>query len=190
MFNRYMKSSNDDKLALFTRGDESAFRCYYDLYYNTLCLFGLRMLKEEKVAEDVVQDVFVNLWKARETIESELHLKMYLYQSMRHRCLNYIRIKKLEEDYREECALLESEDGFENAVVEEEVHRMVMEEIDSLPQEQRRVILLHLEGMNNIEIAEVMNISVNTVKTHKARARHQLKAKLQDLFMVTFILGL
>lgn len=65
-----------------------------------------------------------------------------------------------------------------------------MEEIDGLPQEQRRVILLHLEGKNNIEIAEVMEVSVNTVKTHKARARQQLKTKLQDLFVITFILGL
>ena len=177
-----MESNRGDKLVNFRNGDEGAFRYYYDLYYNALCLFGLRMLKDE--------DVYVNLWKARETIESTLHLKMYLYQSMRHRCLNYIRVKKLEEDYREEYALLESEEGFGDAVVEEEVHRVVMEEIDSLPHEQRRVILLHLEGKNNIEIAEVMKVSVNTVKTHKARARQQLKAKLQNLFVMIFILGL
>ena len=181
-----MESSSGDKLVSFRNGDEGAFRYYYDLYYNALCLFGLRMLKEEEVAEDIVQDVFVNLWKAREAIESTLHLKMYLYQSMRHRCLNYIRVKKLEEDYRMEYALLKSEERFG----EEEVHRVVMEEIDSLPHEQRRVILLHLEGKNNIEIAEVMKVSVNTVKTHKARARQQLKAKLQNLFVMIFILGL
>ena len=179
-----MESNRGDKLVNFRNGDEGAFRYYYDLYYNALCLFGLRMLKDEEVAEDIVQDVYVNLWKARETIESTLH------QSMRHRCLNYIRVKKLEEDYREEYALLESEEGFGDAVVEEEVHRVVMEEIDSLPHEQRRVILLHLEGKNNIEIAEVMKVSVNTVKTHKARARQQLKAKLQNLFVMIFILGL
>ena len=102
-----MESSSGDKLVSFRNGDEGAFRYYYDLYYNALCLFGLRMLKEEEVAEDIVQDVFVNLWKAREAIESTLHLKMYLYQSMRHRCLNYIRVKKLEEDYRMEYALLQ-----------------------------------------------------------------------------------
>ena len=133
-----MESSSGDKLVSFRNGDEGAFRYYYDLYYNALCLFGLRMLKEEEVAEDIVQDVFVNLWKAREAIESTLHLKMYLYQSMRHRCLNYIRVKKLEEDYRMEYALLKSEERFGDAVVEEEVHRVVMEEIDSLPHEQRR----------------------------------------------------
>ena len=185
-----MESSSGDKLVSFRNGDEGAFRYYYDLYYNALCLFGLRMLKEEEVAEDIVQDVFVNLWKAREAIESTLHLKMYLYQSMRHRCLNYMRVKKLEETYCHEYALLESEEGFGDAVVEEEIHRLVMEEIEQLPPEQRRVIMWHLEGKNNIEIAEILKVSVNTVKTHKARARQQLKTKLKDLFVMTFVLGL
>ena len=109
---------------------------------------------------------------------------------MRHRCLNYMRVKKLEETYCHEYALLESEEEFGDAVVEEEVHRLVMEEIGQLPQEQHRVIMLHLEGKNNIEIAEILKVSVNTVKTHKARARQQLKTKLKDLFMMTFVLGL
>ena len=98
------------------------------------------MLKEEEVAIDIVQDVFVNLWKAKETIESGLHLKMFIYQSMRHRCLNYIRIKKLEENYQNEYKLLASEEGFADMVVEEEVYRIVMKEIDELPGEQRKVI--------------------------------------------------
>ena len=174
----------------FKRGDESAFRYYYEMYYPALCLFGIRMVKEEDDVLDIVQDVFVNLWKARETIESLVHMRMYLYQSMRHRCLNYMRVKKLEETYCHEYALLESEEGFGDAVVEEEIHRLVMEEIEQLPPEQRRVIMWHLEGKNTIEIAEILKVSVNTVKTHKARARQQLKTKLKDLFVMTFVLGL
>ena len=85
--------------------------------------------------------------------------------------------------------MLESEEDYRNMVVEEEVHRLVMEEINLLPEEQRRVILLHLEGKSNIEIAEAMEISVNTVKTHKARARQQLKVKLKDLFFVALAIG-
>ena len=179
-----------DRLVAFKEGDEDAFRFYYEMYYHALCLFGIRMVKEEDDVLDIAQDVFVNLWKARETIESLVHMRMYLYQSMRHRCLNYMRVKKLEEMYCHEYALLESEEGFGDAVVEEEVHRMVMEETEQLPLEQRRVIILHLEGKTNIEIAEILKVSVNTVKTHKARARQQLKTKLKDLFVMTFVLGL
>ena len=183
-----MNSSFDRMLENFQKGDEDAFRYYYEMYYHPLCLFGFRMLNVEEEVKDIVQDVFVNLWKAQGTIESVLHMKMYLYQSMRHRCLNYIRLKKKEEIYGNEYELLNSNKRFENAVIEEEVHRLIIEEINNLPQKQRRVIFLHLEGKNNIEIAEIMNLSVNTVKTHKDRARQQLKVKLQDFFLMTFIL--
>lgn len=178
------------ELDSFRKGDEEAFRYYYEMYYDALCLFGIRILKEESVASDIAQDVFVNLWKARESIESPLHLKMYVYQSMRHRCLNYIRVKKLEEHYRNECMMLESEGGFGDMVVEEEVYRLVMSEIEQLPPEQYKVITMHLDGKNNVEIAKMLDVSVNTVKTHKARARQQLKVKLNDLFMISFVLGL
>lgn len=178
------------EIEAFREGDEEAFRYYYEMYYDALCLFGIRILKEESVASDIAQDVFVNLWKARESIESPLHLKMYVYQSMRHRCLNYIRVKKLEEHYRNEYMSLESEEDFGNMVIEEEVYRLVMAEIEQLPQEQHKVIMMHLEGKNNVEIAQALNVSVNTVKTHKARARQQLRIKLNDLFLITFILGI
>lgn len=182
-----MEELADSTLVAFREGDERAFRFYYEMYYNALCLFGGRLLKDDDAVVDIAQDVFVNLWRARETIESSLHLKMYVYQSMRHRCLNYIRVKKLEEVYRNERMMLEEECSFGNMVIEEEVHRLVMEEINHLPQEQRRVIRMHLEGKNNVEIAEAMDVSVNTVKTHKARARQQLKMKLGDLFIVSLI---
>lgn len=70
---------------------------------------------------------------------------------------------------------MEEEGGFEDTVLEEEVHRIVAQEIEKLPEEQRKVVYFHMEGKNNLEIAEIMQISVNTVKTHKARARKTLK---------------
>ena len=175
---------------LFTRikqGDEKALEKFTKENYLFFCALANRYVNDVQEAEDIVQDVFVNLWKARETIESLVHMRMYLYQSMRHRCLNYMRVKKLEETYCHEYALLESEEGFGDAVVEEEIHRLVMEEIEQLPPEQRRVIMWHLEGKNNIEIAEILKVSVNTVKTHKSRGFKSLRSKLQDsvcLFLI------
>ena len=185
-----MEEITEDLFDAFKRGDERAFRYYYEMHYHSLSLFGLRLLKDEAAVTDMAQEVFVNLWKSRETIESIVHLRMFIYQSMRHRCINQIRVKKLEERYRNEYMMFESEADFEDRVIEEEVHRLVMAEINQLPREQRRVVLMHLGGKNNMEIAEVMQVSVNTVKTHKARARQQLKTKLNDLFLLSVVLGL
>ena len=162
---------------------------YYNLFYDSICLFGNRFLKDEECAKDIAQEVFVNLWKARHTLQSVLHLKMFLYRSMRHRCINYIKMKKLEQKLSAQLPLLETEESFFEIVIEEEIFRFIREKINQLPDEQRKVILMHLEGKNNIEIATLMQISINTVKTHKARARHYLRMQLKDLLYSCFILG-
>lgn len=184
-----MGEKMQDRFDAFRKGDERAFRLYYESYYHALCLWVLRIMKEETLMHDMVQEAFITLWKSRETLESELHLKMFLYQVVRNRCLNYLKSKKIEEKYVEEYLALEDESYFEQVVLEEEVHRLVIQEIQKLPEEQQRVVRLHLEGKNNPDIAAIMQISVNTVKTHKARARKTLKNKLDNLFIITVLLG-
>ena len=115
---------------------------------------------------------------------------MFLYQVVRNRCLNYLKNKKVEEKYIREYLALEEEGYFEYVVLEEEVHRLIIQEVLLLPEEQRKVVQLHLQGKNNFEIADILHISVNTVTTHKARARKTLRNKLDNLFIITVLLGL
>lgn len=185
-----MGDNTTDRLAEFRAGNEQIFRFFYDKYYHALCLCVRRILKDEVVMHDVVQDAFIELWKSRLTIESELHLKMFLYQVVRHRCLNYLKNKKIEKKYTQECILMCEEGDFANQVIEEEVHRLVIQEINQLPPEQKNVVLFHLEGKDNLEIATIMNVSVNTVKTHKARARKSLKTKLDEFLVFIIFFGM
>lgn len=172
-----------DEFVKFHAGSECAFRFFYDRYYHALCLCVYKILKDEQCVHDIVQEAFISLWKNRETLRSELHLKMFLYQVVRHRCLDYLKNKRVHERYALEYLAVENEECYTNEVIEQEVHRIIIQEIEQLPQEQKRVVLLHLEGKDNTEIAEIMQISVNTVKTHKARARKSLKLKLDHLLV-------
>ena len=181
---------NSARLTAFKQGDERAFRYYFNMYHNALCLFALRLIRNEEDTRDIVQNSFISLWEAKATIESELHLRMFLYQSIRHRCINYLKAQKAKTEFLEEYAQLQTDEDYRDRVAEEEVHRLVTQEINELPEEQRKVILLHLEGKNNPEIANLLHVSVNTVKTHKARARQQLMLKLKDLFVISIVLGL
>lgn len=185
-----MEEESTGLFVSFKQGDGYAFRKYYEKYYHALCLWVLRILKEETQMHDLVQEAFITLWKNKGTIESELHLKMFLYQVVRNRCLNYLKNKRVEERYVREYLYVVEEDRFKESVIEEEVYRLVMQEIENLPEEQKKVVYFHLEGKNNLEIADIMSISVNTVKTHKARARKALKNKLDNLFIITLLLGL
>lgn len=185
-----MGAVETDQFIDFKTGNEHAFRFFYEKYYHALCLFVLKILRDEEHMHDIVQDAFITLWNTHETLETELHLKMFLYQVVRNRCLNVLKNKKVEERYVQEYLLLNEDADFANRVLEEEAHRMVIQEIMLLPEEQRKVVLLHLEGKDNAEIAELMHISVNTVKTHKARARKTLKIRLGELFIWVVIWGL
>ena len=179
-----MDEKTTAKLEQFKSGDQAAFRYFYDKYSASVCYFIGRFIGVDADAEDINHDVFVNLWNSRATIDSEYHLSMFLYQSARHRCLNYFRQKKTDDKYRRGLTdLLDSDEGYTGAVIEEEVHRMVWEEIERLPEEQRKVIILHLEGKDNAQIAEILRVSINTVRTHKARARKTLRETLDHLMI-------
>lgn len=181
---------NEEWLDDFKRGKEHAFRVVFDEYYKTLCFFAFQIIKDELVVGDLVQEVFVNLWKSRETINSDAHLRLFLYQALRRRCLNWLRDRQVEAEFRETYHELVDEVDFTNRVVEEEIQRIVLRKVALLPGEQRRVVELHLTGKDNAEIAEVLKISVNTVRTHKARARKTLKDYFDHLFMFLFLGGI
>lgn len=185
-----MIKESENRLKLFQAGDQRIFRVYYERYYHALCMLTEHILKENSAMHDIVQDVFVILWKRRAFIESELHLEMFLYQAVRNRCLNYLKNRKVKLAYAVEYAMLAQEEEFNNKVIEEEVYRLITEEIEHLPPEQKRTVLLHLKGKSNAEIAEIMKVSVNTVKTHKARARKTLKYHLDNLLVMIILLKL
>lgn len=174
---------NAEWLNDFKCGKEHAFRVVFDEYYKTLCYFASQLIKDELVVGDLVQEVFVNLWQSRETINSEVHVRLFLYQALRRRCLNWIRDRKVEAEFRDAYHQLDDEVDYTNRVVEEEVQRIILQKIALLPNEQRRVVELHLAGKDNAEIADILKISVNTVRTHKARARKTLKEYFDHLLM-------
>lgn len=183
-------AKEEKRLQAFRQGSEQVFRACYERYWKALCFFAFRVTGSEADSRDLVQEAFVNLWRSREAITSENHIRLFLYQATRHRCLNWIRNRKAESDFRVEYHQLAEEVDFADRVVEEEVQRLIMEQIASLPGEQKRVVELHLKGKNNQEIAEIMHIAVNTVRTHKARARKTLKESLDYLFFFLFFSGL
>lgn len=79
----FMVEEKEDRFTLFKQGDERIFRQYYEKYYHALCLWVVRIIKEETRMHDIVQEAFIVLWNSRMIIESELHLKMFLYQVVR-----------------------------------------------------------------------------------------------------------
>ena len=154
------------------------FKEIFEEYYPSLYHYALRLITDEEAADDIVQDAFLHLWKVRN--KSNLHfIKGYLYTSVRNNCMNYLRHEKVKAYY---AGNLQQEQFIHTlSFLEEEVGRELMKSVNKLPEQRKTVLLLHIEGYSQEEIAQKLGISVNTVKTHKLRARKFLRNEFKNL---------
>ncbi len=174
----------NDKIKLIDGGviDLKDFFCNF---YPVLSSFAYKFIPEKEVCKDIVQDVFVSFWEKKKTFQNMLTVKGYFYSSVRNSCLDYLKHSKVEERYREYRKVLgEMSESFMDEIVIAEAYGKVYEEINKLPEMGKKVLLLSLRDKSNKEIAEILNIAINTVKTHKSRAYKTLRENLKDLFLL------
>lgn len=171
-------------------GDPAAFASLFRKYYEPLYQFAGRFVKDAQTSESIVQDVFVNIWKKREEWHVQHNVKSYLYTSVRNQSLNYLKREKVlismteytvHQDYPVSSP--------EEALIEREMVEAVQKAIEKLPQQCRRIYLMkRYDDLKYSEIAEVLNISINTVKTQMRRALKSLHKSLA--YLMSLFLGL
>lgn len=154
----------------------------------------MQITNNQQIAEDIVQDVFSNLWEKKVQFDHFAKLKAYLYNSVRNGTISFLRkqknpvidIAKSESISKE---YLVDDDGTESPYTEE-VYRQLFQLIDELPERQRQVFLLLMEGHRNDEIAQMLSLSVETVRTHRKRAISYIREHLDDDVFFLLIIGL
>jgi len=176
----------DNLESIFNLEDKESFKLFFESFYASLCLFANSFLKDLEVSQDIVQDAFLYLWNKRKNFDSESSVKSYLFKHVKDRCLNYLRNKDLRQ--RIEISKMETETFFRDSLVEEETYKIIFDAIRNLPPQGQKVIELSLDGLKNQEIADNLNISINTVKTIKQRAFAALRLELKDNIFVLFLL--
>ncbi|MBN1117989.1 MAG: RNA polymerase sigma-70 factor [Bacteroidales bacterium] len=165
------------------------FEGLFKSFYPALCSFANKYINNHELSEDLVQDVFFSLWNNSEITTNIQSVKSYLYSSVRNKCLNEIKHNKIVDNHiSDELSSISSTGFFHDHIIEEELHRMIHKAIKELPEKCAEIILLSIEGQKNNEIAETLNISVNTVKTQKKIAYQQLRIKLKYLYILSPII--
>jgi len=163
-------------------GDKKAFKEVFDKYFNALCAFSYKYIVDRSETEDIIQDVFISFWEHNKDFDHINSIKAFLYTSARNKCLNHLKHKAVKQKHEQALIYeLESEQFFTNHVIEEEAFNQLYTEIKDLPDSAQNIMLLALKGLKNREIAEKLNISENTVKTHKKIAYAKLKKKLNPI---------
>jgi len=168
--------------------DKKTFKLVFDNYFNALCAFAYKYIKDRSAVEDLTQEVFISLWDQHRNFDHINAVKAFLYTSVRNKCLNLLKHQVVIQ--KNEAALirdLEYEQFFTNHVIEEETFNQLTSEIRELPESSRKIMILALNGLTNPEIAEELNVSVNTVKTQKKIAYSKLKNKLGPVFKVIIL---
>ncbi len=180
-----------DILLKMSRGDKTAFKYVFETYYKSICLFIQKYIHNAEQSEDIAQDVFIKIWEKQIQFNSPLAFKAYLYQAAKNKALNVLEHEAVKRSYQEKVNIdRKSESFFYQSFIEQETQRLMMQTIDKLPPRAREILKLNLDGYKNQEIADQLNISVNTVKNHKATAYKFLKENLKDLILLfIFILS-
>lgn len=168
-------------------GNVQCVKMMFDNYYHVLCVFALRFLNSFEDAEDVVQEVFVRLWENKNGKVFDGSLKSFLFGAVQKESLYVLRRSGhmiFEEigdytDYWEDETIVFREENL-NARREK-----LQAELQRLPEKCREVFMaIVLESMSYKDVAIKLNVSVNTVKTHYARALRQLRDNIDMILLL------
>ncbi len=162
------------------QGDEKAFEEIFRAWYPTLVRIAGALLKEQERAEEIVQDVLLELWRRREQLSGEGSAHAYLIRSTRNRSLNALRHEKIEK--REAPFLAGSDITPALAFSElegEEIGVALTKAIAALPERCREVFQMsRAQGLKYSEIATALGVSIKTVEAHMGRALRLLRESM------------
>jgi len=171
-------------------GNKHSFEELFKKYYSPLVVFAMKMVKDDDLARELVQDVFVNFYEKRESIVIHTSLKAHLYQSVKNRCINYINRDK---NLRQHHLIIEREGKendlyIQNAMEESELDEKLMQVIHSLPEKCREVFeMSRFDGKSNQEIADALQISKRTVETQISKALKMLREKMSEYLWISAV---
>jgi len=167
-------------------GDTDAFSYLFRRYYEPLYQFSGRFVKDPQTAENIVQDVFVKLWTNRKKCQIKTSVKSYLYTAVKNYSLNYLKLAKKTVYFEIESNYLpDFGSSPEMEYIENEMSTEIHKEIDKLPEQCRQIYLMkRYDNLKYSEIADILNISINTVKTQMKRAMKSLLKNLSYLITV------
>ena len=178
------------------QGDHVAFEYIFKTYYSYLLNYARQILKNAEMAEEAVENAFISFWENRETIRFSTSVKTYLFTSVYHNCLNYLKHIKVKERYELYFKHHIETDDAGNIIstiyplytlIEKELDQALEEAIGKLPSQCRDVFLKsRYDGLSNEEIAIQLGVSVNTVRTQISRALSKLRVSLKEYFPFLF----
>jgi RNA polymerase sigma-70 factor (ECF subfamily) len=190
-------SGNTDEVLIqhIKQHDQRALESLFEKYFYSLSNFAYSFVKSTELAEEVVSDVFFNIWSKREKLEIKDNLKGYLFLATRNQSLNYRSKENFnteEVDVTKEYINIPEFEAADSDIQYKELEIEIQHILEELPPQRRLIFKLNrLDGLKYKEIAETLSISVNTVQKQMIEASRyveQYKPRLKALLCATSVL--
>ena len=169
------------------KDDKKAFKKFFEGFYPSICVFAKKYMQDSDLAEDLAQEAFIEFWKIKDQFTDIHSIKGFIYTVTRNKCLNAIKQRSIREQILNDTIF--SDDYFYELIVEEETYSFIHLAVNKLASQSRKIVLLSMEGTKNQEIADFLNISLNTVKTLKKNAYKELRVNLKDYAFAMMVIG-
>lgn len=197
VFENKRKRRADELFDQIKSGDQKAFELLFAVYFPRLNDFARKVVKDDVISQDIVQEVFVKVWEKRNKIES-INLEAFFFRLVRNRCIDYINHLKIVNNRMQEIHLSSKYEelyridfaGNEPYVlIEQELKIKIEKTIHSLPDRCREVFILsRMDGLKNKEIAEKLDINIKNVERHLARAMQSFRKNFTEGLPIALII--
>src|SRR5699024_6063039 len=166
-------------------GERGAFKVVFHRHYEPLCNFCWRYTHSKAISEDLVQEMFADLWDLKETLDPQKRLKVYLYQAVKNKEYDYLAHRKVVRQHQATQRHAPKGGVHQQEITQEDQAfiKAARQAIDGLPPRAQQTYVLHREdGLTYREIAQVMDITVKTVESQMSRALDILRNRLRGRF--------
>jgi RNA polymerase sigma-70 factor (ECF subfamily) len=165
------------------QGDAEAFKQLFHAYCQPLITFAQRFVHDTQISENIVQEVFLRIWSARERLEPTSSIKSYLYTAVRNEALKHLRHMAVQRRSSERVRQTAPETTTpEDELVKGEIVAAVQQAVSQLPEKCRIIFSMNrYDCLTYREIAEIQSISIKTVEAQMSRALKLLRKRLAHL---------
>ena len=184
------KYSQDEAQALvkaLKEGNQLAFSIVYKTYAAQTFSLAFKYLLNKELAEDAVQNLFLKLWLKKEEIDETKPINRYLFTMLKNDLLNTLRDSKKNIYLLEDCLsmVLELEDNSQNENLKQEQMNIIQQALEQLSPQRRKVFEMKVSGKySNQEIADKLNLSINTIKFQYSQSLKQIRATVGELSLL------